>query len=72
MLAVGAWVIWEVATILISRIKAAAEKHGWFGVKQEIFGGGAAQVTTATTVPEIIKPPSGVVPKPTSKAGGAL
>lgn len=37
--AVGAWVAWEVILILANRIKEAARKRGWSGIKTEVLGG---------------------------------
>ncbi len=48
LVAVGAWLAWEVVLIIAVRMKEAARKRGWLGVKSEILGGGGPQ--------EIIKP----------------
>lgn len=53
LMAVAAWVIWEIVVIIGNRLKKAAEDRGWFGVKQELFGATTAQVTTQTTVPQV-------------------
>lgn len=39
LVAVCAWVLWEVALIIANRLKDAARKRGWLGVKQELLGG---------------------------------
>lgn len=39
LVAVGAWLAWEVALAIAVRIKSAAIKGGWIGVKQELLGG---------------------------------
>lgn len=48
--AVIVWPGWEIAFIITERVKTAARKNGWWGVKTELFGAGSAQVTTANTV----------------------
>ncbi|HQR06357.1 MAG TPA: hypothetical protein PLN21_06020 [Gemmatales bacterium] len=35
--AVGAWLAWEIVGILAGRLKAAARKRGWIGVKEELL-----------------------------------
>lgn len=56
--AVGAWLAWEVALIIAIRVKEAAKKRGWIGVKEEVFGAGqAATVTTGQTTSPIPQEP---------------
>jgi len=37
LFAVGAWLAWEIVGILAGRLKAAARKRGWIGVKEELL-----------------------------------
>lgn len=37
LFAVGAWLAWEIVGILAGRLKDAARKRGWIGVKEELF-----------------------------------
>lgn len=38
LIAVGAWLAWEVVSILALRLKKAARERGWMGVKEEVMG----------------------------------
>ena len=38
LIAVGAWLAWEVVSILAMRLKKAARERGWMGVKEEVIG----------------------------------
>ena len=38
LIAVGAWLAWEVVGILALRLKRAARERGWIGVKGELTG----------------------------------
>ncbi|MFO0812393.1 MAG: hypothetical protein U0796_04190 [Gemmatales bacterium] len=38
LIAVGAWLAWEVVSILALRLKKAARERGWLGVKEEVMG----------------------------------
>lgn len=40
LMAVGAWLAWEVVMIIGGRVKDAAQRNGWLGVKREIMGQG--------------------------------
>jgi hypothetical protein len=53
LVAVGAWLIWEVALAIGTRLKDAAVKSGWIGVKREILGEGKQDE------PKTITPPAG-------------
>lgn len=55
LVAVGAWVIWEVALICTDRLKKAAQKYGWIGVAGELSG----HTRDITSVPS--KPPDAPV-----------
>lgn len=37
LFAVGAWLAWEIVGIVAGRLKAAARKRGWIGVKEELL-----------------------------------
>jgi hypothetical protein len=44
LIAVGAWLAWEVVGILAVRVKRAARERGWVGVKGELTGHAPADV----------------------------
>lgn len=39
LVAVGAWIGWEAALAIATRVKDAAVRNGWAGVKTELMGG---------------------------------
>lgn len=45
LVAVGAWLAWEVALAVGTRLREAAVKNGWLGVKAEILGSAAKPTT---------------------------
>lgn len=69
-MAVAAWVAWEVALAIASRIKVAAIKGGWLAVKAEVFGGQAiiTQESQPTRV-SLPPPPQPRTPTPTPMTG---
>ena len=46
LIAVGAWLAWEVLSILALRLKRAARQRGWLGVKEEVLHPGHADSST--------------------------
>lgn len=53
--AVIVWPGWEVAFIISDRVKTAAIKNGWVGVKKELFGATTAQAATSSGMSSIIQ-----------------
>lgn len=61
LIAVAAWVIWEILIIIGDRLKKAARDRGWIGVKKEIWGGTGQ---TSVTSPPVMTPQAPPAPAP--------
>lgn len=57
LVAVGAWLAWELVLLIGERLRKAARDRGWIGVKQEIFGGSGQMSVTIPPPPAIQSPP---------------
>lgn len=56
VVALGSWIFYEVALIIVGRLKEAARKRGWLGIKDELLAGKQAIVDQMVNPP--VTPPA--------------